>query len=373
MEMTLTGVEPMDGNEINFWQDKTEEYVVNENGGNLKSADVEFQYQDPSGERRRMQAGGRSLQDEILKVTYTQTLEVVVSQENQPEFDKGFATEPFDSAEDYIASLRTGNKHFQNITTELNVNPAPAPQLSSAPTNAGGLGTGALIGIIVGGVVGLLVLLLGAYCLCRRRRSRKGYFKNVGDSPPTSIKQSGPDEVSTIGDPVGKSGGMPGGESVADYGDQSLGTVDYDYEGAYGGAANHSVSSAGGTFGSNPQALGANQGAIASGGATLGSFEDDGSFGNTGSPNVREELIDVLAPAGKLGVVIDTPDDGAPVVHAIKDSSVIANKLQVGDKLVAVDDEDVRTMTAIKVSKLISRKSENPTRKLSIIRTTLVE
>lgn len=133
------------------------------------------------------------------------------------------------------------------------------------------------------------------------------------------------------------------------------------------------MSSAGGTFGSNPQALGANQGAIASGGATLGSFEDDGSFGNTGSPNVREELIDILAPAGKLGVVIDTPDDGAPVVHAIKDSSVIADKLQVGDKLVAVDDEDVRTMTAIKVSKLISRKSENPTRKLSIIRTTLVD
>jgi membrane-associated protease RseP (regulator of RpoE activity) len=156
----------------------------------------------------------------------------------------------------------------------------------------------------------------------------------------------------------------------------SLGTVDYDYEGAYGGGASHSVSSAGGTFGSNPQALGANQGAVAAAGgaATLGGFSDDGSFGEAGvGANVREELIDIYAPAGKLGVVIDTPDDGAPVVHAIKDSSPIADKLQVGDKLVAVDDEDVRTMTAIKVSKLISRKSANPTRKLSIIRTTLVE
>jgi C-terminal processing protease CtpA/Prc len=88
---------------------------------------------------------------------------------------------------------------------------------------------------------------------------------------------------------------------------------------------------------------------------------------------VREEVIHVFAPAGKLGVVIDTPDDGAPVVHAIKDSSVIADKLQVGDKLVAVDDEDVRMMTAIKVSKLISRKSANPSRKLTIVRTTLVD
>jgi C-terminal processing protease CtpA/Prc len=42
--------------------------------------------------------------------------------------------------------------------------------------------------------------------------------------------------------------------------------------------------------------------------------------------------------------------------------------VRVGDKLVAVDDEDVRTMTAIKVSKLISKKSSNETRKLTIIR-----
>jgi hypothetical protein len=153
----------------------------------------------------------------------------------------------------------------------------------------------------------------------------------------------------------------------------SVATVDYDYSKAYGGGADHSVSSAGGTFGSNPNALGANQGVLAAGGvAALGSYSDDGSYG-AGAPNVREELIDVYAPAGKLGVVIDTPDDGAPVVHAIKDSSVIADKLLVGDKLVAVDDEDVRTMTAIKVSKLISRKSGNPTRKLSIIRTTVID
>ena len=48
----------------------------------------------------------------------------------------------------------------------------------------------------------------------------------------------------------------------------------------------------------------------------------------------REQVIVVEAPAGKLGVVIDTPDDGAPVVHAVKDTSVIANQIQVGDKLI---------------------------------------
>ena len=110
----------------------------------------------------------------------------------------------------------------------------------------------------------------------------------------------------------------------------------------------------------------------ASAGAGVG-FGDSGSQFRGQNANVREELVDIYAPPGKLGVVIDTPDDGAPVVHAVKDSSVIADKLQVGDKLVAVDDEDVRSMTAIKVSKLISRKSANASRKLSIIRTVVVD
>jgi membrane-associated protease RseP (regulator of RpoE activity) len=152
----------------------------------------------------------------------------------------------------------------------------------------------------------------------------------------------------------------------------SVATVDYDYSKAYGGGGEASVvSSAGGTFGSNAQGASQLDPAIANATGALGgagSFEDDSFSPFAG--NTKEELIDVFAPPGKLGVVIDTPDDGAPVVHAVKSSSVIADKIRVGDKLVAVDDEDVRSMTAIKVSKLISRKSANSSRKLSLIRTT---
>ena len=61
------------------------------------------------------------------------------------------------------------------------------------------------------------------------------------------------------------------------------------------------------------------------------------------------------------------------MIHAVKENSVIYGRVQVGDKLVAVDDEDVRTMTAVKVSKLISRKSANPSRKLTILRTTTID
>jgi membrane-associated protease RseP (regulator of RpoE activity) len=161
--------------------------------------------------------------------------------------------------------------------------------------------------------------------------------------------------------------------------DSSVATVDYDYSKAYGGGGDTSVSSAGGTFGSQTQGQSMLDPANAAAtGAALGgaSFSDADSFEaayRDPNANVKEELINVFAPPGKLGVVIDTPDDGAPVVHAVKDSSVIADKMQVGDKLVAVDDEDVRSMTAIKVSKLISRKSANPSRKLTIIRSTVIE
>jgi len=151
----------------------------------------------------------------------------------------------------------------------------------------------------------------------------------------------------------------------------SVATVDYDYSKAYGGGGDTSVvSSVGGTLGDNTrQTAGDVAAGSAAARAALGaSFESD----IRNSAALQERVIVIDAPAGKLGVVIDTPDDGAPVVHAVKDSSVIADQIQVGDKLIAVDEDDVRSMTAIKVSKLISKKSANPNRRLTIVRTTAV-
>lgn len=78
--------------------------------------------------------------------------------------------------------------------------------------------------------------------------------------------------------------------------------------------------------------------------------------------------MEIYAPPGVLGVVIDTPGGGSPVVHAIKDTCPIRREIYVGDKLVAVDDVDVRSMSAVDVSKLISKKSGQAKRKLTVIR-----
>ncbi len=88
-------------------------------------------------------------------------------------------------------------------------------------------------------------------------------------------------------------------------------------------------------------------------------FSDDNSF--EAMYNEEEQIV-VKAPAGKLGIVIDTPSSGVPVVHAIKETSVLAQSVRIGDKLVSVDGQDTTTMSAIRVSKLISSKAQNDER-----------
>jgi C-terminal processing protease CtpA/Prc len=95
-------------------------------------------------------------------------------------------------------------------------------------------------------------------------------------------------------------------------------------------------------------------------------FQDDASFEK--QYREQEERIEIDAPAGKLGVVIDTPVGGVPLVHAIKDTSILADQVRVGDQLVSVDDVDTTQLSAIEVSKLISSRANNPSRILVFIR-----
>ena len=94
-------------------------------------------------------------------------------------------------------------------------------------------------------------------------------------------------------------------------------------------------------------------------------FTDDNSF--EAMYNEEEQIV-VKAPSGKLGIVIDTPSAGVPVVHAIKETSVLVNNVRIGDKLISVDGEDTTTLSAIRVSKLISSKARNPERVMVFLR-----
>lgn len=80
------------------------------------------------------------------------------------------------------------------------------------------------------------------------------------------------------------------------------------------------------------------------------------------------ELKTVMAPAGKLGIVLDNPHGDLPVVWAIKETSVLHGGVRVGDLLLSVDGVDCRGMSTHRVSMFLSSRSMNMNRTLVFAR-----
>ena len=72
----------------------------------------------------------------------------------------------------------------------------------------------------------------------------------------------------------------------------------------------------------------------------------------------RIRPFEVRVPPGMLGLVMDSPNGSVPVIRAIKPSSVLYPQVQVGDRLISVDHENVTNMSAIQVSNLITQKQD---------------
>jgi hypothetical protein len=226
----------------------------------------------------------------------------------------------------------------------------------------------------------------------RRRSNQMAYIEADATTDDGAIRGPIPffsmdedQDISTIGAPE------VGGQTMfvghfGQEGDQGTGddpVVEYNFGLAYGGAGDlPSVSSAGGTKASpatpalgdilmevdnhprdNSDSEEISQ--ISSVKEDLSLFRGDDSFDRMYG---EDERIDVVAPAGKLGVVIDTPMNGVPKVHAIKESSVLADRVRIGDKLVSVDGQDTTDLSAIRVSKLISSKAMNERRHMVFMR-----
>jgi hypothetical protein len=83
------------------------------------------------------------------------------------------------------------------------------------------------------------------------------------------------------------------------------------------------------------------------------------------SPMYRKFTRMVVAPAGRLGIVVDTTLEGA-VVHSIKPDSPLQALLSVGDIIAAVDDVDTKGMDAASITSLMAAKA-NPERTLTVL------
>lgn len=312
--------------------------------------------------------------------------------------------EPFNTftrRDKYISYLKDADGPEDVIPIFANLKTVGPPELQEHEKGGKGISKTVIIAASAGG--GALLIVAGILFICwRRKRSGLGkdgrmdanvYNATANRPRPSNGVPNGVnssvlnDDGSTLVDPPAAGGVFNPDGSLKDYGHTpSIGTMDYDYMNA--NAAASIVSSAGGTLGSrtmqstkfsgHSQMMGISgmgmSGMIGANGQESSIFDpnDEQSFEqhmySTRQGQHREEIIEVYAPAGKLGVVIDTPNSGAPVVYNIKDTCPIADKLRVGDKLIAVDNEDVRSMTAPKVSKLISQKSRNRTRKFTVMR-----
>jgi hypothetical protein len=90
------------------------------------------------------------------------------------------------------------------------------------------------------------------------------------------------------------------------------------------------------------------------------SFEEK-SHSNPTPPTTRV----VMAPSGKLGIVIDTTIDG-PVVHHVNNASALKGKIFPGDIIVAIDNIDTRAMSASAITGLMIKTAKQK-RRLTVL------
>lgn len=73
----------------------------------------------------------------------------------------------------------------------------------------------------------------------------------------------------------------------------------------------------------------------------------------------KRNKITVVAPPGKLGIILaNKADSKGTVVSGVRTSSVLAEKISPGDRIIAIDGEDVSRMTVSEITTIMARKSE---------------
>jgi len=286
--------------------------------------------------------------------------------------------------DEYISDLQVRSATFEPVAeAQVAVDGwVPPPTQAPSPEPVKNTNIAVIAGASVGGVA-LIVLI--ALLIFRSRGGNSDVDESKGIEVTLATPSTGKnmkvsteilvepqDDVSTLGDPMFGQGGMIMGGIDRDEMTATVGD-DYDYTKHY--RQQRGPLSLSGTTNTRDRTISEDMSKMSSvqsvslskvGKMGENIFADDSSFEEQFKD--PEERIDVVAPAGKLGMVIDTPNGGIPVVHAIKDTSVLIDQVRVGDRLLSVDGEDCTGMTAMQVSKLISLKSTKPVRVLVFAR-----
>jgi C-terminal processing protease CtpA/Prc len=67
----------------------------------------------------------------------------------------------------------------------------------------------------------------------------------------------------------------------------------------------------------------------------------------------------IIAPPGRLGIILaNRADSRGTVVSGVRTSSVMAEQISPGDRIVAIDGEDVSLMTVSEITTIMTRNVE---------------
>jgi hypothetical protein len=275
-------------------------------------------------------------------------------QTSNPELynEKYIATEPFINDENsYIESLQQLSPYYNDVTSlevssedTLPIDPTLAKEEGDNNNNIDGNSmSNTMLGIIFGSISGGILVVAGLSLFIYKLRSKtknkdKEYMTSVGNGPPSSMRQYNNNHSSNC---------------LAD-----------DLESARDDDTEDTIRCGNG-------AAAASMGAVAAIGAiAVASSARGGGGGSQSPPTTSNVMLNIIIPPGIAGIVLDTRPGvrGCAYVCKIKNNCPIKDQIQLEDRIIAVDDEDVQTMNAIKLSKLLAKRSANAQRKITILR-----
>ena len=264
---------------------------------------------------------------------------------------------PFDSRseqDDFILYLQsTGCPEFASVTGVRFVLPQQFSG-SQSDDDSSSARTGLIVGLVI--ALAAAAILVGVFVFARlssRDPSHLALEEQALDDLNTShdremVSEVGVrtnQDVSTLGDPIP----LSSREQVVDASTEDSFSLDYDFQ-----KADVQTQS------------------ILSGESNVDVPEDISQVltddDTVNGQYLLEERIEIEAPPGVLGLVLEANEDGVPVVHAIKQSSPLVGSVRIGDRLLSVDGNDVRIMLASDVSKLIASKKDQMSRRFIFIR-----
>jgi Malectin domain len=272
---------------------------------------------------------------------------------------------PFDSQNEtnaYIQYLEsTGCPEFVNITT-VEIIVVVENTMDDGPSDSEDMMyIGLIVGVAAAGCA-MLVVAFTIICIRMRNRRRVQEVEHVADasvtvkdkgmtSTPSEIDQANGDteDISTLGDPFPSGTHDKNDVDMATVGSTSL---EYDYNRAFADVESVSESyTCESTAGDSYRQSVANPDDLLSINDIMSATGDM----NVGAIFPPEIEYNIMAPPGMLGLILETSTaDGRPMVNNIRPSSVLADTVMVGDRLVSVDGEDVSAMTASNVSQIIA-------------------